>query len=837
MRAERSELRISSVQWAVGGFSAAIGALMLVEPFQFAAPGYAPLRPYLAWWGIGFVLAGISLLAVAALAPRFRFMFLAHLWAGGMLLVLAVGFALGASWIGTTNNLVLGLGIVLAPLLARRRTQPVWLQGDVFSLLLGFGTALTGLVMLVLPDQFRASAYDLVRPYLAWYGLAFTGSGLLLCLSHVGRLATIGVGRWVPVLVAAAFFAFGAAAAVPSHAWIAVAYYMGFGAVLVALSWMGPRLRRIDPRSLRTRLALVLAAAAAVPVLVLVPLYANEAENQALTDVLARQQALAGALAQDVSDYITLHQAAVKLLAGQPGLLALSPAEQHVVLKNNKAAYPDVNGFSTVAADGRPIARSDDRQGVSWIGDPVFEAARRTNQVAMDIRISPVIDSPVFSLGVPILDSEGRFGGMVSASLESSRLAARWNRTDFGADAQTYLVTATGRVIAHPDQDLVGSLANLSANPSVATFLNDPSPNGSLRIARPGGAVLASYARVPDLGLGVIVERPDAPALAAAHGKLDLLFGGLLVAIGAAAGFGVLASGWLSRPLATLGAAVDDLAAGDDSSPLPDSGLTEVAGLTVAFSRMRGRILGHTAELQTANAELEAFSYSVSHDLRAPLRAINGFSRILLEEHADQLAPEAHRYLELVGDNARQMGRLIDDLLSFSRLGRQGLRKDRVLPAELVRDALDDLALDREGRNVEVVIGELVPCRADAALLKQVFVNLLSNALKFTRQRAVGHIEIGSSQVDGEVMYFVKDDGAGFDMRHAHKLFGVFQRLHRAEDYDGTGVGLAIVQRIVHRHGGRVWADGALDHGATFSFTLANVLTDIHKSATETKLN
>src|SRR5712691_10263509 len=132
-------------------------------------------------------------------------------------------------------------------------------------------------------------------------------------------------------------------------------------------------------------------------------------------------------------------------------------------------------------------------------------AARRTNQVAMDIRISPVIDRPVFSLGVPILDAEGRFGGMVSASLESSRLAARWNRTDFGADAQTYLVTATGRVIAHPDQDLVGSLATLSANPSVATFLNDPSPNGSLRIARPAGLILASLPRVRERGMHLLV--------------------------------------------------------------------------------------------------------------------------------------------------------------------------------------------------------------------------------------------------------------------------------------------------------------------------------------------
>jgi hypothetical protein len=291
--------------------------------------------------------------------------------------------------------------------------HPTWLRGEAFSLLLGFGAMISGLLMLLLPEQFGASAYDLVRPYLAWHGLAFTGAGLLLCLSHIDRVLPISVGRWgPPVLVAGALFAFGAATAIPSHAWTGVAYYGGFGSSLVALAWVGPRLRRFDSRSLRTRLALVLAVAAAVPLLVLVPLYANEEENQALSEVLVRQQALAGALAHDVADYIGLHQAAVKLVAGQPGLLALSPVEQHAVLVNSKAAYPDVVGFGTVAADGEPIARADDRNGTSWIGEPVFEEARRTHQPSMDIRVSPVIHRPIFSLGVPVLDADGRFAGI-----------------------------------------------------------------------------------------------------------------------------------------------------------------------------------------------------------------------------------------------------------------------------------------------------------------------------------------------------------------------------------------------------------------------------------------
>ena len=225
--------------------------------------------------------------------------------------------------------------------------------------------------------------------------------------------------------------------------------------------------------------------------------------------------------------------------------------------------------------------------------------------------------------------------------------------------------------------------------------------------------------------------------------------------------------------------------------------------------------------LEAANKELEAFSYSVSHDLRAPLRAVDGFSRVLLEKYEAQLPSEAQRYLRLVRDNAQQMGRLIDDLLTFSRLSRQPLKLQPVSLAKLVRQALQDLRSEQEGKRVEFEIADLPPCSADPALLKQVWLNLLANALKYTRKREVARIEIGSHAEGGEHVYFVRDNGVGFDMRYANKLFGVFQRLHRAEEYEGTGVGLAIVQRIIHHHGGRVWAEAEVDKGATFYFTLA----------------
>jgi signal transduction histidine kinase len=228
-----------------------------------------------------------------------------------------------------------------------------------------------------------------------------------------------------------------------------------------------------------------------------------------------------------------------------------------------------------------------------------------------------------------------------------------------------------------------------------------------------------------------------------------------------------------------------------------------------------------TRLLAAANMELEAFSYSVSHDLRAPLRSMSGFAKILEEDFGGQMENGGLRYLGLIQQNAEKMGSLIDDLLAFSRLNRQTLTRSLVSPAALARDTFDSLEADRKGREIELTVGELPPCRADYRLLRQVFVNLLSNAVKFTRNRPAARIEVGSRGEQGETVYYVRDNGVGFDMQYVDKLFNVFQRLHRVEDYEGTGVGLAIVQRIVARHGGRIWAESALDRGATFSFTLS----------------
>ena len=224
--------------------------------------------------------------------------------------------------------------------------------------------------------------------------------------------------------------------------------------------------------------------------------------------------------------------------------------------------------------------------------------------------------------------------------------------------------------------------------------------------------------------------------------------------------------------------------------------------------------------MKEANRELEAFAYSVSHDLRAPLRAVSGFSQMLAEDYGDKLDSDGRHQLEVIQAGARDMGQLIDDLLSFSRLGRTKMSASVIDMGGLVREVFEKLQLPEDKREVRLRVEELAATCGDRKMIFQVFINLLSNAIKFTKPREAAVIEVGCRAEGEEQIYSVRDNGVGFDMKYSDKLFRVFQRLHRKEEFEGTGIGLALVQRIIHRHGGRVWAESKVNEGATFYFTL-----------------
>ncbi len=453
-------------------------------------------------------------------------------------------------------------------------------------------------------------------------------------------------------------------------------------------------------------------------------------------------------------------------------------------------------------------------------------------------RLGPFIQRPFYSftdqaptgyVSAPVRGRDGRLVAVLGGRLDLAELSAVMSRrTGSRASDEAYLVDAAGFFVTQPRLVADAAVLRRGLHTEATRRCREGRSHGTLTGAdyRDVRAIIA-YRFVADREACVIAKVDEAEALAPARAFGLTVLGISGVALAGATVAALVLGRTVTRPLRALEHAAAELGSGRWEAPVPEERSDEVGSLARAFTgmaealgRKEAELLARAEALERSNRDLEAFTYSVSHDLRAPLRAISGFARIVLQKHGALLPEDPRRQLGIMDDSARHMGRLIDDLLAFSRLGRQELARRRVDPAGICRQALAELDGEREGRKVEVLIGDLPPCEADPALLRQVYANLLSNALKFTRGREPAVIEVGATTGEGETVYFVKDNGVGFDMRYAGKLFTVFQRLHGAREYAGTGVGLAIVQRIVERHGGRVRGEGEVDRGATFSFTL-----------------
>jgi signal transduction histidine kinase len=500
----------------------------------------------------------------------------------------------------------------------------------------------------------------------------------------------------------------------------------------------------------------------------------------------------------------------------------------------------DVNAILNRPAAELPreveIALAAAMQGETYISPVIIKSEDRLPVLYMGFRIGPDLDagSQVMVAEIDLQEIWGRLDGI---SVDET--------------GRAYLVSREGVIIAHPDHSQMGQLVDAN----LAPLLNGKEGSIEYRDQQDGKVLLASFSPVESIpGWHLVVEQELGEVIAPINQLYYSTAAFLLLIVLLTLVGGEVISRILVRPIKKLVRATETVASNHDlSQDIQVEGEDEVAKLAQAFNAMiaslrenqvviqqhtdtlekavKGRtdelldaqelLVRHASDLEFANKEMEAFSYSIAHDLRAPLRALNGYSQLLLEEYEDRLEDDGKDYLERIRKSSLQMTVLIDNLLKLSRMGRQEIVRQDVNLEELLRNVILELEPETHQRNIQWQIGGLPMVTGDRALLRVVLVNLLSNALKYTRSRLQAQIEIGSQEdVSMGTVIYVRDNGIGFDMKYQDRLFGVFQRLHSSEEFEGTGIGLATVRRIINRHGGKTWAEGKVEGGATFYFSL-----------------
>ncbi len=441
----------------------------------------------------------------------------------------------------------------------------------------------------------------------------------------------------------------------------------------------------------------------------------------------------------------------------------------------------------------------------------------------------------------PIQDFNGSFAGEVVFEIDMGPIYEFIRTsTGLGATGEALIVRQEGDsvlflspLLGDPDAAMKKKVAFIGGRGFPAQMAAKGKEGSGLSLDYGGVEVLAAWRHIPLLRWGLVTKITAAEAFAPISHlrKLSIIIGAVISLLGVLVALLIARS--FSRPITALQKGAEIIGGGDLEYRIGTDAQDEIGQLSRAFDRMTGALGRINAELRTkaeeleaANKELEGFSYSVSHDLRAPLRHMAGFMELLQKRCGEQMDETGCRYMATIYASSKKMGMLIDDLLAFSRIGRAEMTMRKVRFDQLVKEAINEMKEDTEGRDISWKIGELPEAWGDPSLLRLVLVNLISNAVKFTGTRPHAEIEIGCKEEQNEFVFFVRDKGVGFDMKYVEKLFGVFQRLHRQDEFEGTGIGLANVRRVVSRHGGRTWAEGAPDEGATFYFSLPRTTED-----------
>ncbi|HKI01996.1 MAG TPA: sensor histidine kinase [Thermoanaerobaculia bacterium] len=804
----RPGLSIESLLWTTSLFCGFAGAFLLVAPHHFQSQPYEALLPFGIVWGTLALAAGVGLLSVAVLRPRRQWLsFCGHALAGVTLLTLAASFLRVGALTGTIAYTILGLGTIVAGLRPRGAGA-----GDLFGLLMGLLATILGFLMVAAPHLFRSILYGPYRDYVPALGLALLLTGPLLVYAQLSTALKPWQLWLAHILAGASFFAYAAMISLPNRTWTGIALYGGGGVVIALLPWVRSRLSALDTSALRTRLALALVVSTSLGLILATAVATAQEERLAAEQAVATQKIEAGAIAQNVSDYVELNGARAFALAALAGQLPMTPESQGDLLQAARKTYPDVTAVRIVAADGRVIAANGEaRLPPGFLRSVVDDLLTRPQP---RVQLVPAAAGQHLSLllWAPIHRGDS-LAGLLVAALDSEALEQRIARPG----SAVTLANGLGRPIASHSEPLRGErLPRLPAG-------WDSEIRAGRKVESAG--TVAGFAVVPKLDWVVAVERPRADALAGVRQGRDLAFGLLLLVIPLGVVGGIMAARRITRPLGDLSEAVGELTAGNLAAPIgADSGITEVARLSAAFREMRDRLAARTRESERLAAELRAraealaetdrrkneFLAMLAHELRNPLGAIANASYLL--EQLGGGSPTMERSVAIIRRQIQHLVRLVDDLLDVSRItrGKVELRRGPLDLGEVVRHAVDTtrpLADAKEQRLRLELPAEPLPLDGDGTRLEQVFSNLLRNAIKFTE--AGGLIQI-TAQRDGaaEAVVRVRDDGIGIAPDLLPRIFDLFAQGEQALDRTGAGlgIGLTLVRSLVEMHGGRVEA-------------------------------